>query len=188
MSKRKMLAAEEDLANRVAKLAERRGLTVYQTVNDILEQALRAEGAGMSLREAVDRRSDMEKAREMGLTFTPEHLYYQIVELAYSGEKDSIRDLWQEMGLWYGKYFKGKGQDPVKSLTEALGYLTHGGEFGLEKGREGELTISCVNERFTKGYTELFAAFITSAFGVLGYKVMENEASRGVIKLHLAKE
>ena len=65
MSKRKMLAAEEDLANKVAELAEKRGLTVYQTVNDILEQAIRAEEQGLNLKEVVDRRGDMERAREM---------------------------------------------------------------------------------------------------------------------------
>ena len=64
-----MLAAEEDLANKVAELAEKRGLTVYQTVNDILEQAIRAEKQGLNLKEVVDRRGDMERAREMGLTW-----------------------------------------------------------------------------------------------------------------------
>src|SRR5512145_2161031 len=117
-----MLAAEEDLAKRVAKLAEKKGLTVYQTVNDILEQALRAEGQGVNLKEALDRRGDMERARDMGLTFTVEHLYYQVVEAAYEEDKEKLLDIWRDMGFWYGKYFKGKGGDLVKELTDALGF------------------------------------------------------------------
>ncbi|MCW4013695.1 MAG: hypothetical protein NWF07_11975 [Candidatus Bathyarchaeota archaeon] len=35
MSRRKMLAADEDVANKVSKLAQRRGYTVNQTVNEI---------------------------------------------------------------------------------------------------------------------------------------------------------
>ncbi len=48
-SRRKMLAAQEDIANRIVDLAQRKDMTVYQTVNDILEQALRVEELGMSL-------------------------------------------------------------------------------------------------------------------------------------------
>ena len=187
MSKRKMLAAEEDLANRVAQLAEKKGLTVYQTVNDILEQALRAEGQGVNLREALDRRGDMERARDMGLTFTVEHLYYQVVDAAYREDKEKIHDLWRDMGFWYGKYFKGKSNDPVKELTDALGFLTHGSQFAAEKGKGDELIVSCINERYTRGYTEVFAMFIEAAFSVLGYKKLENEASRGIIRMRLVK-
>jgi len=188
LSKRKMLAAEEDLANKVAELAEKRGLTVYQTVNDILEQAIRAEEQGLNLKEAVDRRGDMEHAREMGLTFTVEHLYYQVVDAAYSKDKERIRQLWSDMGLWYGKYFKNKGGEPVKGLTEALGFLTHGSQFTAERGKPDELIVSCINERYSRGYTEVFATFIEAAFQVLGYKTLENEASRGIIRIRLAKE
>ncbi len=187
MSKRKMLAAEEDLANRVAQLAEKRGLTVYQTVNDILEQAIRAEGQGVNLKEAVDRRGDMDRAREMGLTFTVEHLYYQVVDTAYSEDKAKIRDLWRDMGFWYGKYFKSKNGDPVKELTDALTFLTHGSQFTAEKGKGDELTVSCINERYTRGYTDVFATFIEAAFSVFGYKKVENEASRGIIRIKLVK-
>jgi hypothetical protein len=182
-----MLAADDDLANKVARLAEKRGLTVYQTVNDILEQALRAEGQGVNLKEALDKRRDMERAREMGLTFTVEHLYYQVVEAAYDEDKKKIKDLWKDMGFWYGKYFKSKGTDSVKELSDALGFLTHGSQFSIEKGKNDELTVSCINEKYTRGYTEVFAIFIESAFNVLGYKTTENEASRGIIRIRLVK-
>jgi hypothetical protein len=187
LSRRKILAAEEDLANKVAQLAEKRGLTVYQTVNDILEQALRAEGQGLNLKEALDRRGDMERAHEMGLTFTVEHLYYQVVDAAYGRDKEKVRDLWRDMGFWYGKYFKGKGSEPVKDLTDALTFMTHGSQFTAEKGKGDELTVSCINERYTRGYTEVFATFIEAAFQVLGYSTVENEASRGIIRIRLAR-
>lgn len=46
-----MLAADEDVANKVSKLAQRRGYTVYQTVNEILEIALKSEELGYTLNE-----------------------------------------------------------------------------------------------------------------------------------------
>lgn len=187
MSKRKMLAAEEDLANRVALFAEKRGLTVYQTVNDILEQALRAEGEGVNLKEALDRRGDMERARAMGLTFAVEHLYYQVIDAAYSEDKIKIKELWRDMGFWYGKYFKGRSNEPVNELVDALRFLTHGSQFASEKDKGEALTISCINEKYPRGYTEVFSIFIESAFQVLGYQTAENEVSRGIIKIRLVK-
>jgi hypothetical protein len=109
-----------------------------------------------------------------------------VVELAYKQEKDQIVDLWREMGFWYGKYFQSKG-DPEKSLIDALAFIAHGGEFKLDKNRSAELTISCINDRYTQGYTEAFSVFIEAAFQVLGYKSLEKEASRGIIKLRLTK-
>jgi len=188
VSKRKMLAAEEDLANRVAKLAEKRGLTIYQTVNDMLEQALRAEEQGLTLKEAVDRGDKMDRARDMGLTFTVEHLYYQVVESAFSKDKQIVKDLWRDMGFWYGKYFLSKGNEPFKTLSDALTFLTVGSQFHIEQGKNSQLVISCINEKYTKGYTEVFAVFIEAAFQVLGYKTVENETDRGIIQIKLEKE
>jgi hypothetical protein len=129
----------------------------------------------------------MERARDMGLTFTVEHLYYQVVDTAYGEDRKKLKDLWRDMGFWYGKYFKGKGGDPVKELTDALRFLTHGSQFTAEKGKGEELTVSCINERYPRGYTDVFATFIESAFQVLGYKSIENEASRGIIRIKLVK-
>jgi len=42
-----MLAADEDIANKIVEMAKRREWTVYQTLNEILEQALRVDGMGL---------------------------------------------------------------------------------------------------------------------------------------------
>ena len=48
-TRRKMLAADETLANRVVDIAKRREQTAYQTVNKILEQAIKADSMGLAL-------------------------------------------------------------------------------------------------------------------------------------------
>jgi hypothetical protein len=154
----------------------------------MLEQALRAEEQGLTLKEAIDRGDKMDRAREMGLTFTVEHLYYKVVESAYGKDKDNIRDLWRDMGFWYGKYFQGKDIEPLKELTEALTFLTYGSQFQIEQGKNSQLTLSCINEKYARGYTEVFAIFIEAAFQVLGYKTLENETDRGIIRIKLEKE
>ena len=43
MQRRKMLASDKAIANEVSSFAKSRGLTVYQTVNEMLRQALKSE-------------------------------------------------------------------------------------------------------------------------------------------------
>ena len=188
MSQRKMLAADEKLANKVAELASRRGLTVRQTVNDILEQALRVEEAGINLKEVVEERWMLEKAQEVGFTFVPEHLLYQVVDAAYSEGGKRLADMWREVGHWYGKYFSAKTDKPLEAFEEAMGLLTFGASgFSLERQKDDRLAVTCVSERFTEGFTEVFSLFVEGVLDVLGYEVSDREVSKGVMKLKLAR-
>ena len=183
-----MLAADEELANKVAELASRRGLTVRQTVNDILEQALRVEEAGISLKEVVEERWMLEKAQEIGFTFVPEHLLYQVVDVAYGQGGKQLSDTWRGVGRWYGKYFSTKTDKPLDAFNEAMSLLTFGAsDFSLEKQKDDRLAVTCVNERFTEGFTEVFSLFIEGILEVLGYEVSDREVSKGIIKLKLSK-
>ena len=98
-----MLAAEEEIANKIVELAKKRDLTVYQTVNDILTQVLRLEEMGLTLQEVVDERWMLERAQEIGLTFTAEHLLYRIVDTSYTHNPEDASKMWTEIGFWYGK-------------------------------------------------------------------------------------
>lgn len=188
MSQRKMLAADEGLANKVAELASKRGLTVRQTVNDILEQALRVEEAGISLKEVVEERWMLEKAQEVGFTFVPEHLLYQVVDAAYSHGGKQLSDTWRGVGGWYGKYFSAKTDKPLEAFEEAMGLLTFGASgFSLERQKDDHIAVTCVSERFTEGFTEVFSLFIEGVLEVLGYEVSDREVSKGIIKLKLSK-
>jgi len=89
-TQRKMMAADANLANKIVELAKRRESTVFRTVNDILEEALRVDQMGLSLSEVVDERETLEKAKKMGFTFTIEKLLYDVVDLAYSKNKMGI--------------------------------------------------------------------------------------------------
>jgi len=181
-----MLAAEEDIANGIVEMAKRRGVTIYQTVNDILEQALRADGMGLVLKEVIDQRGMLERAKEMGFTFTIERLLYDITDTAYDRTKNKVSQMWLETGRWYGKFFASRDEDVLKALEEAMELLTFGAsEFSIDKGSGGSISISCVGERFTFGFTDLFSLFIEGIFESLGYKTSTKEVSKGIIRLRI---
>ena len=186
-SRRKMLAAQEDIANKIVEIANRKDMTVYQTVNDILEQALRADGMGLVLKEVIDRRWMLERAREVGFTFAVERLLYEVVDTAYGHARNQLSQMWLEMGGWYGKYFANKRDDGLVAFGEAMELLTLGtSEFSIEEARAG-VSVTCVGEGFTPGFTEVFSLFIEGALEALGYARAAKEVSRGIIRLKFEK-
>ena len=186
-SRRKMLAAQEDIANRIVDLAKRKDMTVYQTVNDILEQTLRVEELGMSLKQVVDERWMLERAQETGFTFSIEQLLYRVVDEAYESDKEKFAEIWREMGHWYGKYYQAKHEEPMEAFREALELFTLGtSEYNLENSNR-DLTFSFIGEKLTPGYIELFSIFIEELLSVFGYKLKDKEINRGIIKLELRR-
>lgn len=183
-TRRKMLAADEDIANKIVEVAKRRGSTVYQTVNDILEQALRVDGMGLSLNDVIDNREKLEKAKNMGLTFTIEKLLYDVMDMAHEQLEGKLDDLWLETGRWYGKYFSTMNGDPVKAFEEAMDLLTLGNPvFSMEKQNGGQMAVSCVGEQFTDGSTRMYGLFIRGAFEAFGWKLINEENSKGIVRL-----
>ena len=180
-----MLAAQEDIANRVVDLAKRKDMTVYQTVNDILEQALRVEEIGINLKQVIDERWILERAQETGFTFTIEQLLYTVVDEAYDSDIEKYNDIWRKMGHWYGKYYQTKHDEPLSAFRESLELFTLGtSEYSLDiKNRD--LTFSLIGEKLSRGYIELFSVFIEELLQVLGYKLKSKEINRGIIKLEM---
>jgi len=186
-SRRKMLAAKEDIANKIVELANRKDMTVYQTVNDILEQALRVEGIGLSLKQVVDERWMHERAQEMGFTFTIEQLVYQIVDAAYEEDEERFARIFKEMGHWYGKYFQAKHDEPLDALRDSLELFCLGNtEYSLEQTPR-RLMLSFIGERLSPGYTELFSVLMEEILLVLGYKMNGKEIRRGMLKMEFRR-
>jgi hypothetical protein len=182
-----MLAAQEDIASKIVDLAQKKNMTVYQTVNDILEQALRVEELGLPLQQVIDEREMLERAKETGVTFTIEHLFYEAMEIAYQENPEEIKELWREIGKWYGNLFKMKFEDPLKALEDALQLLTLGTpEYSIELSKIW-INISLVGEKFTKGYSELFGIFIAEIMSIFGYPLYENEIEKGLIRLRFRR-
>lgn len=187
-TRRKMLAADEDIANKIVEIAKRRGSTVYQTVNDILEQAIRVDQMGLMLGDVVRDRGMLEKAKKMGFTFTIEELLYDVVDVAHSHAKVQLSEMWLETGRWYGKYFSDKSEDGIDAFKEAMNLLTLGTSvFTLERGKGSSVSVSCVGERFTPGFTKVYSLFMEGVFDALGLKLVEKENSKGIIRLRFEK-
>jgi hypothetical protein len=180
--KRKMLAARLDLADKISVIAARRG-KLYDYVNDVLEQAIRAEDLGLTLRDVLDDRWMIKSMRDAGFTVVPEKIMYDLTESAYKRVgKEKMSGLWYETGQWYGRYY----EDLRKFETAVKRYFWDVSEFKIsEEGRD--LVLTCLSSRFSATYTELFSKFLEGALDALGYGLTQGEVSKGIVNLRFVK-
>lgn len=188
MVRRKLIAAREDLAEKLMRVAERRGLTFYRLVNEIIEQALRAEAMGASLKEIVDEHGVLDVAKKAGFVFTIESLLYDVLDGSFEVGKRKLTKMWREMGRWYGGYCSAsRPEDSLAAFKEAMNALTwNASEFEVVEGEKG-VTVRCISPKFPLSYTELFSSFLEGALEALGFKCTGREVSTGVIALEFKR-
>ena len=180
--KRKMLAARLDLSDKISEIAARRG-TLYDYVNDILDQAIRAESIGLTLKEVLDDRWLIQTARDAGFTVVPEKIVYDLIESAYGKlGKRKMMGIWYETGQWYGKYY----EDLDRLEASVKRFFWDVSEFKMSKEAEN-INLTCLSSKFSEAHTELFAKFLEGAFGVLGYDLDAKDVSKGIIGLRFVK-
>lgn len=180
--KRKMLAARADLADKVSEIAARRG-TLYDYVNDVLEQAIRAEALGLTIKEVLDDLWLIKSAKDAGFTIIPEKIIYDIIEDAYERlSKRRMMNLWYETGRWYGRYY----EDIGRFESSIRKFFWDVSEFKVSVEDE-HLDLVCLSSKFSEAHTRLFSKFLEGALNAFGYDLDESDVSKGIIILKFVK-
>jgi hypothetical protein len=180
--KRKMLAARLDLADKISEIASRRG-TLYDYVNDVLEQAIRAEDLGLTLKDVLDDRWLIKMAKDAGFVLTPEKIVYGLAESAYKQVgKEELANVWFETGQWYGRYY----DSLAKFESAAKRYFWDISEFKISQ-EGGHVELTCLSSKFSAAYTELFSKFLEGVLTSMGYDLKRSEVSKGIISLKFVK-
>ena len=177
-----MLAVRADLADKIYEIAMRRG-TLFDYVNDLLEQAIRAESTGLTLREILEETWIIKDAKEAGFMIFPQKLVYELIEKANKGSRKDLQSQWYEAGQWYGKYF----ENPKKFEVALKRLLWDISEFKMVKEGEEILLMTCLSSKFSEAYTELLSKFLEGAFSSFGYELEGGEVLKGIINLRFKR-
>ncbi|MFQ6095560.1 MAG: hypothetical protein ACE5NN_05405 [Candidatus Bathyarchaeia archaeon] len=176
--KRKMLAAREDLVDKISEIAKRKG-TLYDFINETLREAIRADSMGLSLREVIDERGIVKAGRDSGFTLVPERLWFDIIERGYRrlGVR-WLRNLWYDTGRWYGMYYG--DLDKFKDAMEKI--MWDLSEFEISH-KDENILVRCISPKFSESYSELFRMFLEGALNALGYRLVDGDVLKGVLNL-----
>ncbi len=186
--RRKMLAAREDLADKIGKIAADKGFTIFGMINNLLELAIRSEEMGVSLEKAVDNYELINAVRKASFALVLESLLYDTAEIAYERAKEKTLRTWFEAGVWIGRQYSGRGlEDPFATIRKDMKEFSWNiPEFTLEKTGK-DVSVRVLSPRFSESYTFLFNRFLEGVLEALGYEVTYREVGKGNIRLEGAK-
>jgi hypothetical protein len=185
-----MLAAREDLADKISEIAASKGFTIFGMLNNLLELAISVEAMGASLEEVVDNYKFIKAVRNASFTLVLESLLYDTADIAYQKAKDKALKTWFEAGVWIGRQYISRGaEDPFTAIRRDLkAFSWNAPEFTMEKTESGLVSVRVLSPRFPESYTFLFNRFLEGILEAFGYGVTYKEVGRGNIRLEAAKK
>ncbi len=184
-----MLAARDDLVDKVGKIADRRGFTLFGMVNELLDLAIKVDGMGVSLKEAVDSYELAREVKDASFTLVLESLLYETAGIAYDKANEKTLKLWYDAGIWVAQRYLARGvEDPITEYERELKVFGWN-VAGVTMDRSGNtVSFRILSPRFSQAYTELFNSHLKGIITGSGYKVVFNELGRGNIRLEAVKE
>lgn len=187
-AEKKFIAVRGDLLQRIIEIANRDGKTVFGFVNEIFEQALRAEELKVSLGEIIDFYTLIEVMKKAGSIITTSDVLNHLITRLYPLEKEGLQEKWYVSGVWYGKYLSMKFNDSLEVFKKILEVCTWDvTEASLAKSDGGRLSLRCVAPSHTVENTELFLHFLRGVMHSFNYKIVKEEFYKGIIMMDLEK-
>jgi hypothetical protein len=185
---KKFIAVRGDLLQKAIEISNRRGKSFYGFVNEVFEQAIKAEEMDSTLAEIVEKYKFIETLRKAGAVMvTLDLLNYCLDQLLETRSKDLL-ERWYESGVWYGKYLSAKFENPLEALSKTLNmYFWEISEIRFFSNSDGTATIKIIAPNQSHEHTELLAKFVEGVVNSLNYKISKREFWKGIIILELVK-
>ncbi len=185
--KQKLIRAPSDLVSKLILEARTQGKTLYGYVTEIFEQAVRASEMNRSLKEVLDTLEVLDVPRKAGAVYLPRDILDYFVQKTYGENGEELQRLWFQAGKWYGIYLRLKFKQPFEAFVKLL----QEGEWDFK-----EVTLNCNDENFelkcvsaflSQERTILLQNFVEAAVCSLGYKLLEKNCFRGIIRLTFSR-
>lgn len=186
---KKLTLVPTDLLERLMRISNREGKTLYSFVSEIFEQALRVYESKHTLQEVVDFFELMETQRASGAVITPVDVLTYLIGEVYPSGKEVLYERWYESGRWYGKYLLDRfhNQNQVEALGKLLAVTRWDLKEVLVEEEGGVVKVRCVSPLLPLENTELLVRFVEGVMDSLGYKVRKEDFMRGIVLLEFEK-
>ncbi len=187
-TRRKMLAARADLADRVGKIAQKRGFTLFGMVNDLLDLAIKVDAMGITLNETVDAYKLAREVKDASFTLILESLLYDTTEIAYEKAREKTQKTWHDAGVWIAQRYIARGiKDPLETYERELkAFGWNIPSANLERSGQ-KVSVRILSPRFSDSYTALFNHYLIGVLEGSAFDVTFNEVGRGNIRLEAEK-
>jgi len=189
-ARRKVVAAREDLVNAVSIIAKKRGSTLYAFINDLLEQAVKADFMGTTVREIMESYEILKANKSAGQTLIPVDVLNYMASKLFEDpmSRSELEKMWRDYGRWYGEYLSIKFRENLNSgrnFEQFLEKIVRELRWELTEvavHREGDsLRIRCVSVLLQPATATLLLRFLEGVMEALGYETKSSSVYRGII-------
>lgn len=172
-----------ELVQRLRAIAIRRGVSLSGFAADTLEEAVRAEDMGASVKEAVEEYYIQDVMRASGAIQIPRSNFNTMINVLHRGHREELLGAWERAGRWYGEYVHARlGEGALEFLKKALLLSWNLDEVSVEN--DGLLVkLRLTSFVISLELTELLVSYITGAMTSLGYATLEKDYIRGLATL-----
>jgi len=185
---KKFIAVRSDLLQKAIEISNRRGKSFYGFVNEIFEQAIKAEEMDSTLPEIIERYRFVETLRKAGAVMVTLDLLNYCLDRLLETRSADLLEKWYESGIWYGKYLSAKFENPLEALSKTLNmYFWEISEIRFSFSSDVTATIKIIAPNQSHEHTKLLAKFVEGVINSLNYKISKRESWRGIIILELVK-
>jgi len=184
----KLIPVSKPLANQLRLLAGRLGVSVSSITEEALEQVLRVDKLGSSLRDAVDLLHMAQVHRGAGLINFQRAGFKDLIKRLYEEDSERLLQLWYRSGRWYAAYLSNRLNGELFDFFRQDLFVS----WNLD---ESEIKIDdvVVNVRLTSfgmiaEFTELLVMYTKGFFEELGYAVSYEDVLPGLISFKFIKK
>lgn len=181
----KLIVVPSRLVDRLRAVASRQGVPLSTFAKEALEQAMRGERLGVSLRETVDLFHLMQIQKGANSVLIPRSSLNHLIKELYSTNVEELRDIWYESGRWYGAYLQTKLKDnEVLDFFQKVLMISWDLDEVEIRNDDGEVTLRFTSFTMSLESTELIIGYITGVMNSLEYDVQSKDYVRGMAKIH----
>jgi len=181
----KLIVVPNHLVNRLRAVAGRHGVLLSSYTTEALEEAIRIEELGSSLREAVDLYKLMQIQRGANTVHIRRSSLDYLIKELYQAKGEELQRIWYEWGQWYGAYLRTKlKDDDVLGFFEKVLLVSWNLDEVEIRNDDGEITLRCTSFTMSLESTELVISYISGAMSSLGYEELSKDYTRGIATMH----
>lgn len=186
---KKLTLVPADILERLMKISNRQGKTLYSLVSEIFEQALRVYDSERTLQEVVDTFELIETQRASGAVITPADVLTYLIDAVYPSGKEELLERWYESGRWYGKYLLDRfnNRDHVEAIEKILKVIRWDLKEVHVNYESDVVKVRCVSPLLPVENTVLILKFIEGVMDSLGYELVKEDHLKGLILLEFKK-
>lgn len=185
-AERKALFAKRYLVDRLMSIANSKGTSLYNLVNEIFEAYIKLNEAGVNVQEVVDKLLYYSRIQNAGFILAPGELCIRYIKEACSNNQETCRSEWFKAGTRIARFYKTLILEDslavlMKDLELAMNWL---GEVTVKSSSSAEdtLEVMIAGPLVAGGLEQLGLELFKGILLEFNYELTHTNTSPGVIK------